>query len=606
MFHGIPIHIIRDVFLTTRSFVKRITDFFKYRNATRDMNARYPDATAEELARDGTCIICREEMQPWIPHEHQPGQRRPTRTIIDERQRPKKLPCGHVLHFGCLRSWLERQQVCPTCRSSVLGPPAAAPNRTQHNQLGAVGQNAHQPQVPGQAGAAQPGAANGAAPQRPRNAARARTFQLGTWRFTMAMGNEQQIQETMNQLRNRDHQEQNPPNSRVANQSRNPAVHGITEAIEGIRNAAPLQEQIARIERQISREITSLSAAQEQLALVRALQSELTRLRGQPDPASAGVVPPIPNVAAIGQSMSGFRPTPTASHMGFMNQPYVLPQQQGFASTSTQVLGPGHADLPAGMVLPEGWNMLPLQAINQHVHASASSSRARSNNGAVPANAVLLQTSMSNYNHAANNPAAPPPPQQQQQPHPHATTTQPPQERVSRHPLLRPTSPPPQRGMSPFTASRLAQQPHIAPSSPYPPHSQAQSIVSTPNTSPFSAHQRLQQYQQQTQQALQAQQDQQPPAHTWPTDDQASTSHYPYQQTPVALAPPAVAAQAEEEIISGLPNWGSSEQSTSTSNQNGGFNGGNDSADAPETSHDRKGKGKAATVEDGMEEDNMD
>ena len=34
---------------------------------------------------------------------------------------PKKLPCGHMFHFRCLRSWLERQQSCPTCRRSVLG-----------------------------------------------------------------------------------------------------------------------------------------------------------------------------------------------------------------------------------------------------------------------------------------------------------------------------------------------------------------------------------------------------------------------------------------------------------------------------------------------------
>ena len=32
----------------------------------------------------------------------------------------KKLPCGHILHMHCLRSWLERQQVCPICTSPVL------------------------------------------------------------------------------------------------------------------------------------------------------------------------------------------------------------------------------------------------------------------------------------------------------------------------------------------------------------------------------------------------------------------------------------------------------------------------------------------------------
>jgi hypothetical protein len=48
---------------------------------------------------DATCIICREEMSS-----------------------AKKLPCGHFFHVHCLRSWLERQQTCPTCRAPVLPP----------------------------------------------------------------------------------------------------------------------------------------------------------------------------------------------------------------------------------------------------------------------------------------------------------------------------------------------------------------------------------------------------------------------------------------------------------------------------------------------------
>jgi E3 ubiquitin-protein ligase synoviolin len=37
--------------------------------------------------------------------------------VVDEdgpNETPKKLVCGHVFHFHCLRSWLERQQSCPT------------------------------------------------------------------------------------------------------------------------------------------------------------------------------------------------------------------------------------------------------------------------------------------------------------------------------------------------------------------------------------------------------------------------------------------------------------------------------------------------------------
>ncbi|KAK5995856.1 E3 ubiquitin-protein ligase synoviolin [Cladobotryum mycophilum] len=109
MFYGLPIHIMRDLFMTTRDFLKRLNALLRYRRAIQEMN-KYPDASEQDLANENTCIICREEMHHWDP----------ARNSID-RVRPKKLPCGHILHLGCLKSWLERQQVCPTCRSPVTG-----------------------------------------------------------------------------------------------------------------------------------------------------------------------------------------------------------------------------------------------------------------------------------------------------------------------------------------------------------------------------------------------------------------------------------------------------------------------------------------------------
>lgn len=63
------------------------------------MNTLYPDATPEELSMsDNICIICREDMV----------------------NTSKKLPCGHIFHTACLRSWFQRQQTCPTCRLNIL------------------------------------------------------------------------------------------------------------------------------------------------------------------------------------------------------------------------------------------------------------------------------------------------------------------------------------------------------------------------------------------------------------------------------------------------------------------------------------------------------
>merc|ERR1711970_1626554 len=73
------------------------------------MNTLYPNATEEDVANDNTCIICREEMVPGPS--------------------AKKLPCGHIFHAACLRSWFQRQQTCPTCRLDVLGAFNRNPNR---------------------------------------------------------------------------------------------------------------------------------------------------------------------------------------------------------------------------------------------------------------------------------------------------------------------------------------------------------------------------------------------------------------------------------------------------------------------------------------------
>jgi E3 ubiquitin-protein ligase synoviolin len=124
--------------MTFRSFISRVSDLIRYRRATRDMDAQYPDATEEDVGRlgDRVCIICREEMvvRGGRQADNQPEQagqdgqdvqeggqgdtvQPAPPPVVDEdgpNETPKKLVCGHVFHFHCLRSWLERQQSCPT------------------------------------------------------------------------------------------------------------------------------------------------------------------------------------------------------------------------------------------------------------------------------------------------------------------------------------------------------------------------------------------------------------------------------------------------------------------------------------------------------------
>ncbi|XP_075906662.1 E3 ubiquitin-protein ligase AMFR-like [Nelusetta ayraudi] len=118
---------------------RRLRRHKNYLRVINNMEARFAIATSEELAaNDDDCAIC------W-----------------DAMQSARKLPCGHLFHNSCLRSWLEQDTSCPTCRKMLnisgdggqprnqqqgggglednmgpAGPPAdARPHINQHNHF---------------------------------------------------------------------------------------------------------------------------------------------------------------------------------------------------------------------------------------------------------------------------------------------------------------------------------------------------------------------------------------------------------------------------------------------------------------------------------------
>lgn len=364
-FYGLPIHILRDVVVTIRSFARRIMDFLRYRNATRDMNERYPDATAEEVAREEVCIICREEMVSAQPADGAPdaageGAAQPPAGTqrVPDRLRPKKLPCGHILHFSCLRSWLERQQNCPTCRRPVI---AAAGAR------GAAGANANNvgngaggfpPNMPGDDQApGQPGAQGDGMP-------RARVYQLGPFRigFGAVRGGD-----LFNNLHQQIHQGNAPlqPAANINNPQgarqigfgvgfgRRPHVptpQGHPHPIQAS-NIADVNTQLQQIEQQITQEIISLRAATEQFRHVQGLQIELDRLRQQQA-----------NVPAS----TATSPTAAAPQFGTS----AIQPRQFTTGSSSSVLTSGDTRLPEGLNLPPGWTLVPLQSAEQNGQSS--------------------------------------------------------------------------------------------------------------------------------------------------------------------------------------------------------------------------------------------
>lgn len=107
-FYGLPLHLIRELYLTASSFTKRVSELIRYRRAVLQLDRTYPTLGQRDLESlsERTCIVCREEIS--------------VNAGADNTDKAKRLPCGHVFHFKCLRSWLERQQACPTCRRPLL------------------------------------------------------------------------------------------------------------------------------------------------------------------------------------------------------------------------------------------------------------------------------------------------------------------------------------------------------------------------------------------------------------------------------------------------------------------------------------------------------
>ena len=377
-----PIHIIRDVALTIRSFYKRINDFVRYRQATRDMNSRYPDATAEEIAREDVCIICREDMRvgrQGVQDTPDDIAQRQAPTVVEERMRPKKLPCGHILHFACLRSWLERQQNCPTCRRPVLVPGGVPPLTAvaaRNQNIGAIPPDQQQPPNLGHGAGQQPAIAHN-------------VFNFGP--FRLAFGARIGGQAFPPQANN------NPalPNQQPQGGNQQGIGNGFglfrQPQQRTMANFAPpnVQAQLHQIELQILREAQALRLQADQLYLVRSLQGELARLRIQQAQANQG--------AGSNQSTTvNQQGMPNAAAQGFQTLQGVqapFRPQMFTANHQQQPINSGHPDLPSGMVLPEGWSVLPLQRISQG--NLATNSEGDGVNTTQPASVLPLATSSS-------------------------------------------------------------------------------------------------------------------------------------------------------------------------------------------------------------------
>ncbi|XP_067927923.1 E3 ubiquitin-protein ligase AMFR-like isoform X2 [Watersipora subatra] len=86
---------------------KRITRHRSYLSIVKSMEERFTVATEDEIKQyDDNCAIC------W-----------------DKMSKARKLPCGHMFHNPCLRSWLAQDISCPTCRIGLGEQKPESPNQ---------------------------------------------------------------------------------------------------------------------------------------------------------------------------------------------------------------------------------------------------------------------------------------------------------------------------------------------------------------------------------------------------------------------------------------------------------------------------------------------
>lgn len=111
-----PLTGLPGVFFSIKTLTTQIVQLRKFIKAADALETAVENATQQDLSEaDSSCIVCFETMYSVEEydrkHPHKP---------LNKRRHPKKLLCGHILHMGCLKQWLERSDSCPMCRRKVM------------------------------------------------------------------------------------------------------------------------------------------------------------------------------------------------------------------------------------------------------------------------------------------------------------------------------------------------------------------------------------------------------------------------------------------------------------------------------------------------------
>ncbi|CAK7919069.1 hypothetical protein CAAN3_26S00826 [[Candida] anglica] len=126
---SLPISMLSGTYSSLVQIYKEFSQLLLFIESSKKLDTLLPNATSVDLeSGDNLCSICREDM-----HAVDEGSET-SHKQVSARKFPKKLPCGHIIHMGCLKEWLERSEFCPLCRRKVFVS-AADISREHENEL---------------------------------------------------------------------------------------------------------------------------------------------------------------------------------------------------------------------------------------------------------------------------------------------------------------------------------------------------------------------------------------------------------------------------------------------------------------------------------------
>lgn len=102
---NLPLMLVKDIFVDVWVLYMNSKSLLAIWKNSKQLDTKLPTMTSDDLNNDpnfdNVCIVCMDELVSENPHHHQ-----------SDGKKPKKLPCGHVLHLSCLKiGWKDHKHV---------------------------------------------------------------------------------------------------------------------------------------------------------------------------------------------------------------------------------------------------------------------------------------------------------------------------------------------------------------------------------------------------------------------------------------------------------------------------------------------------------------